>query len=50
VKVNFHFKMIIIICSHLSVQVVNRGGKEMKVHAVYISPLDGKLLSLHPPG
>jgi len=25
------------------------GGQEMKVHAVYILPLDGKL-SLHSPG
>ena len=37
------------ICSHLSVQVVNMGGQEMNVHAVYILPLDGKLSS-HPPG
>jgi hypothetical protein len=39
VKVNFHFKMNMKICSRLSVQVVNRGGQEMKVRAVYISPL-----------
>jgi len=42
--------MIMKICSHLSVQVVNMGQQEMKVHAVYISLLEGKLLYLHPSG
>jgi len=42
--------MIMRKCSHLPVQVLNMGGQEMKVHAVYISPLHGKLLSLQPPG
>ena len=47
---NFHFKMIIKICIHLSVQILNMGGQEIKVRAVYILPLDGELLSLYSPG
>jgi len=41
--------MIMKICSHLYVQVVNIGGRGKKVHAVYILSLDGKL-SLYLPG